>query len=135
MDDFILFGESKAQVTDWRAQIQEYLSNLRLKLHPRKQEIHPAHNGVAFLGFHIFATHRRLCRSNIVAFRKRTRRQILMIKHRLLGFAEFHQSLVCWIGHAAHGDTWRLRKHLFRKLIVSKSCASSRLHSCLKTSS
>ena len=116
MDDFILFGSTKQQLFQWRDQIRIFLSGIRLRLHNRKQEIFPTKNGVSFLGFHLFAWHRRLSQTNIAYFKARTKTQMLMVHNGLMNFVTFRQSLVSWIGHASHGNTWNLRKVLFREI-------------------
>ena len=118
MDDFILFGNEKQRMFDWKSSIKSYLDDIRLRLHPRKQNVFPANNGVPFLGFHIFENHRRLNQDNIRLFKKRTRMQIQSVKSGFLTLREFRQCLVSWIGHAEHGDTWRLRTSLFRDIRI-----------------
>ena len=118
MDDFILFGDSKECMQNWKVKIRDHLEDLRLKLHPRKQEILPSKNGISFLGFVLYPDLRRLSKENITSFRHRSRRQIHEIAVGRLLLSDFKNSLVAWIGHASHGNTWKLRSHLLNDLII-----------------
>ncbi|MBC8277086.1 MAG: group II intron reverse transcriptase domain-containing protein [FCB group bacterium] len=119
MDDFIIFGDSKRKLFGILEEIREYMMGIRLILHPRKQEIFPAKNGLPFLGFYIFRDRRRLLRDGIQRFNKRLKHQMYAISAGKMSLTEFKQSLMSWIGHAQHGDTWRLRKKLFRRINIS----------------
>lgn len=122
MDDFILFGDSKERMQDWKVKIRDHLEDLRLKLHPRKQEILPSKNGIYFLGFAIYSDRRRLSKKNIYSFLQRIEKQVCDIASGQLLLSDFRNSLVAWIGHASHGNTWNLRSQLFKGLkLKSKS--------------
>jgi RNA-directed DNA polymerase len=114
MDDFVLFCDDKAQLQAWKAAIRDSLAaNLRLELHPRKSPVFPVGVGIDFCGFRIHPTHRRLRRSSVRRFVRRFRRQREAYWRGELSFEEMSHSVQSWIAHAAHGDTWRLRRRLF----------------------
>ncbi len=114
MDDFVLFSDDKAQLHAWKAAIKDFLgSHLRLVLHPKKSVLFPVTVGLDFCGFVIYPSHRRLRRSSIRRFTRRFRRQRLAYQQGELSLEAWNTSVKCWIAHAAHGDTWRLRKRLF----------------------
>ncbi len=115
MDDFVLFSDEKAQLHDWKIAIQRFLaSHLRLALHPLKSVVFPGRAGIDFCGFVLFPTHRRLRRSSVRRFVRRFRRQRQAYRSGRLSLASMSFSVCCWIAHASHGDTWRLRRRLFR---------------------
>lgn len=115
MDDFILFSNDKAQLHAWHQAIHDFLAVwLRLTLHPRKSVVFPTRVGLDFCGFRLFSTHRRLRRSSLRRFVHRLRRQRNAYRQGQLSLSDWQTSLRCWIAHAAHGDTWRLRRRLFR---------------------
>ena len=67
VDDFLLFGDDKAQLWDWRAAIIERLAGLRLT-HPRgSAQVQPVQTGIPFLGFVVYPTHRLLKRRKGIA--------------------------------------------------------------------
>jgi len=85
----------------------------RLSLHPAKCGVFWCRDGFPFLGFRLFPTHSRLVRSNVVQFRRRLRRLHADYQAGLIDWETVNQSVQAWIGHAMHGDTWRLREQVF----------------------
>ena len=65
-----------------------------------------------FLGFRIYPDHRRLKRRNGVAFARRLRGWRHLVALGKLTQAELTPRVQGWVAHAAHGDTWRLRRAL-----------------------
>jgi retron-type reverse transcriptase len=115
MDDMLLFSDEKAQLRAWKEAVGRFLGSfLRLSLHPRKSVIFPTHTGLDFCGFLLFPTHRRLRRSSVRRFVHRFRRQREAYRNGELSLEAMSMSVQCWIAHASHGDTWRLRRRLFR---------------------
>ena len=76
MDDLILFDNSKDQLNQWKEAIRKYLQSLKLELHARKCQIYLVRNGVPFLGYKIYPTHRLVLTDNIKRFRKRLKRYL-----------------------------------------------------------
>lgn len=112
MDDFLLFGESKGELSNRRVRIRSLLACLRLELHPRKQEIYPVRCGTPFLGFQVFPDRRRIKRKNVCRFMRRMKKLRGQVRSGRLSEIKFRESLRAWIAHASHGDTWRLRSRL-----------------------
>lgn len=112
VDDFLLFAEDKGQLWRWKTAVRDLLADLRLALHERESTVYPVSNGIPFLGFRVYASHRRLKRRNGVAFQRRLRRWYANVGRGALGYDELAQRLQGWVTHAAHGDTYRLRRSL-----------------------
>ena len=78
--------------------------------------IHRASQGINFLGYRIWPTHRLLRRRAIVKFR----RDIIYLKkqqtHGLATQADITKRIESFTAHAKHADTYRLRKMLFGAL-------------------
>ncbi len=120
MDDFVLFADDKAQLHTWKENIRDFLaSELRLVLHPKKCQVFPVKVGLDFCGFRIYPTHRRLRRSAIRRFVQRFRQQREAFWRGELSLEDMTTSVQCWLAHAAHGDTWRLRERLFADYPIS----------------
>ena len=114
MDDFVLFSDDKQHLQDWKADIRDFLARrLRLSLHPRKSLVFPTRIGIDFCGFVLFPTHRRLRRSSVRRFVRCFRQQREAYRSGEMPLEKVNESLRCWIAHAAHGDTWKLRRKLF----------------------
>ena len=115
MDDFVLFADDTGWLSAARERCREFLAGLRLRLHARKAAISRTQDGIRFLGYRVFPTHRLLVRQNVVRMRRRW--------HRLqAGFAAgewdweaVRRSVAGWWGHASRADTWGLQEQLFRR--------------------
>ena len=114
VDDVTLFGDSKRQLWNWKNRIIEFLAGLRLKIHELKAQVIPVTNGIPWLGFVVYPTHRKLKRRNVVHFRRRLEQNITLFRQNKISFAELDASVQGWINHVRYGDTWGLRTHLFQ---------------------
>jgi len=92
-----------------REQIRDFLVGLRLRLHPTKNVIFPVKEGIRFLGYRIFPTHRLLPKENV----RRVRGMQADYAMGRVSFAEIYQRLMSWNGHARQANTYRLRCRLF----------------------
>ncbi len=111
VDDFLLFSDSKDELNEMHLQIREFLYRYRLTLHPGKSSVYRCRDGFPFLGFRLLPMHAGLTRANVVRFRRRLRALSDAYHAGRIGNSEVNQSVRAWIGHAMHGDTWRLREH------------------------
>ena len=74
--------------------------------------------GIPFLGFRVYPDHRRLKRRNGVAFARRACAMAARdYAHGELTLAEVTRRVQGWVAHAAHGETWGLRRALLRTVI------------------
>ena len=74
VDDFLVFADDKGFLADVRYRVADFLVGLRLRLHPTKNVIFPVRDGIPFLGYRVFRTHRLLAKENVSRFRRRLRR-------------------------------------------------------------
>ena len=74
--------------------------------------MYPVENGIPFLGFTVYPTHRRLRRRNGVAFARRYRQYRRMVRRGEMTSEELTRRVQGWVAHAAHGDTYGLRRSL-----------------------
>jgi len=56
MDDIVMLGTAQ-KLKEARKYIQDFLSEEKLILHPRKQHFHKVSEGVSFVGYKIKDTH------------------------------------------------------------------------------
>ncbi|MEO8084686.1 MAG: reverse transcriptase domain-containing protein [Ardenticatenales bacterium] len=115
VDDIALFADSKHQLWAWLAAIETRLGRLRLTLHPACQVV-PVAEGVPWLGFVVYPTHRLVKRRNLVNFRRRITARIDDYAAGRITFAELDASVQGWINHVRYADTWGLRRHVFSTL-------------------
>jgi RNA-directed DNA polymerase len=123
VDDFLLFSDDKRQLSEAREQIRQFLTVLRLKLHPRKNTIFPVKEGIRFLGYRVFPTHRLLVKENVWRFLRRVRRMQKDYGDRKTTLPEIKQRLMSWSGHARQADTHRLRTYLFDAISFQRATA------------
>jgi retron-type reverse transcriptase len=121
VDDFALFSDDWQLLTDSRQAIEEYLTTLRLKIHPIKSQLFETKHGANFLGFRIFPTYIRVRTDNLRRARKRLRKlqNSYAIGH--VADADVHHTLQSWIAHLSYGNTWQLRQQIFSSLVFARS--------------
>jgi RNA-directed DNA polymerase len=113
VDDFLIFGNDRRRLIEARSEIGAWLARLRVRLHPDKSVIFPVTQGIPFLGYRVFPTHRLLAKSNVRRFRRRLRSLQRRYARHEIDFAEAYRRIISWIGHARQADTFRLRERLF----------------------
>lgn len=118
VDDFLLFCASKAQLWQWKRAIVAHLAGLRLTLHERESTVYPVKTGIPFLGFRIYPDHRLLKSRNGRAFARRYRGLRRDCAHRKISEAQLTVRVRGWIAHAAHGNTWGLRRSILGRKVV-----------------
>jgi retron-type reverse transcriptase len=112
VDDFCLFADDKAQLWVWKDAVRERLAGLRLMMHERSSTVSPVRDGIPFLGFRIYPTHRLLRRRNGVAFARRFRTYRWMVARGEMSPDQLRRRVLGWVAHVSHGDTYRLRRSL-----------------------
>lgn len=119
VDDALGFSDDQEQLREGRKRSQTFLDGWRLLLHPHKNLIYPVVHGMPFLGFRVFPTHRLLLQSGV----KRARQKLKALRRGYragnIPREKITASVQAWLGHAQHGDTWSLRRALFRQYTFS----------------
>ena len=103
VDDFLLFDDSREELTNMKLRIEDSLAGLRLNIHERKSRVYRCPDGVAFLGWRIFPSRTRLVRENVVRFRRRMRNMERAFREGKMGWEEIRPRVHAWIGHARDG--------------------------------
>ncbi len=114
VDDFALFSDSKKQLYEWKRANIDFLAKLRLTVHEAEAQVLPCKDGIPWLGFVVYPTHRRLKSRNVVKFTRRLQNNIDLYQSGKISFAELDASVQGWINHVRYADTWGLRTHVFR---------------------
>ena len=108
VDDFAVFGNDKQALHRLKNDLVEYLHRLRLRMHPDKSRVYKTRDGVPFLGFRHYPTHRIPGKQNIRRFKRRVRDMY----GNGVGVDRLRASIAGWSGFARLGDTARLRECL-----------------------
>jgi len=125
VDDFLVFGESREELENARDEIEAFLGRHRLRIHPRKSRTYRSQDGVTFLGWRLFPERTRLVRRNVIDFRRRVRRMQGDYATGRTSWAEVRLRISSWQGHAAWGNTHRLREALLEEATFQRVDLSS----------
>jgi len=113
MDDFVILHPSKAQLRQWRYAIAAFLDErLHLSLNERTT-IFPASQGIDFLGYRIWRTHRLLRKRSIRDMKRKLKRFERQYSEGQATRTQIYASIQSWIGHAKHADAYNLRQRMF----------------------
>ena len=121
MDDFLVIGSNKRELHRIRQDIADFLSNvLSLRLNSKTQ-VYPAAQGIDFLGYRMWATHRLLRKSSVKRMRRKLKAFAEGYADGSRTFEEINASVQSWLGHAGHADTYRLRCRLFADFVLKEA--------------
>jgi retron-type reverse transcriptase len=123
VDDFLIFSGDKGRLHDARARVETFLERLRLRIHEDKSVVLPTGDGIRFLGYRVFPTHRLLTRQNVRRFRRRMRWMQRSFADGQLSLEAIRPRIMSWISHARQADTYRLRGELFRNMPFQRAAA------------
>jgi retron-type reverse transcriptase len=120
VDDFALFSDSKQALWEYRHAIIAKLASMRLTLHNNEADVFPVSNGIPWLGFVVYPSHRQIKRRNAVKFTRRLAHNLDLYQTGQISFAELDASVQGWINHVRFADTWGLRQHILDQAIITK---------------
>jgi len=112
MDDIIIFGNYKNELTKLKEIVRSYLKKLKLDLHENKSQIYLVKKGVCFLGYKVYPTHRLVKKQNIKRLKLRVKKYIYSLRAGLKDKVKIIQSVQSWLGYAVHADTYNLRNRI-----------------------
>ena len=118
VDDIVVCGDDPARLRAWHAALIARLAALRLIVHSRQPQPRPVGEGLPFLGFTVYPTHRRLKRRKVIYAGRRLTDVSRRASQRALSVSAWRACVQAWIAHARHGDTWGLRRALLRRLVI-----------------
>ena len=119
VDDSLLFADDQPTLWRWREEVIAFSHTLRLAMHENQAQPHPVSEGIPFLGFIVFPTHRRLKRRRGIAFRRRLKALHCRYQVGEIGLEQLEASLQGWINHVRYGDTWELRRAILSEVIIA----------------
>ncbi len=125
VDDFVVLDNDKERLHQVKAAMTVYLDLLRLRLHKRKSRIERVQDGINFLGYKIFPTHRLLKKQNVLHTRRKLIKLACQYRQGRIDLDKIRQSIQSWIGHAQHADTWCLRKRLLASAVFQRGDAKT----------
>lgn len=102
-------AEALQRADECLGRIDDRLSRHRLTAHPGAHP-RPVTEGVPFLGFITFPSHRRIKNRKARHFHRKYRRLRDEARRGEIPWETVTASVRGWVNHAAFGDTWRLRE-------------------------
>jgi hypothetical protein len=110
VDDFLLFFDDKRRLLHWQKAIIERLMSLRLTIHENAAQVRPVIEGIPFLGFIVFPTHRRLKRKKGIAYQRRFKQIRRNWIDGKITSGQMTASVQGWVNHVRFANTWGLRQ-------------------------
>lgn len=104
-DDLVLFGNSRAQMWEYREAIERFASGLRLRLHDRKTHVAPATQPLNFLGMRIHRDQIRLRSQGLRRFTRRIKRMQQGLDSGACTFADVRRSIRAWLAHCGQANS------------------------------
>ena len=113
VDDFVLFSKSKQILRGYKLLIDKALTQLRLITHPTKSTIYRVTDGVPFLGFKIYPTHRIVKKQGTRRFKRHLKNRIHDWRTGQLSPDRLESGLNAWLGHIRFGISKKLEYNVF----------------------
>ena len=121
MDDWIILSPDKRYLWNILKQTKNFLQeNLFLELN-NKTSIFPVSQGIDFLGYRIWATHRLLRKSSKKRMERKLKIYQELYNKKKIDLKDIRASLMSWLGHTAHCNSYNLRRKILGKFILEKN--------------
>jgi RNA-directed DNA polymerase len=115
VDDFLLFGDDKAELKKLGRQCAGHLAEIGLEIHPDKYRLLPTNKAVDFCGYVVRADGRvKVRKSSVRRFQRRYRVRSRAVKGGTMECSELTRSVKAWVAHAQHAQSWGLRRDVLR---------------------
>jgi len=109
MDDFCILHGNKAYLNWLKDEIDRFLrDNLKLEFN-RRTDIFPVSQGIDFLGYRTWETHRLIRNKSKNRMRRKLRRMQGLYARGGIALQAINATIQSWFGHCKHADTYRLR--------------------------
>jgi retron-type reverse transcriptase len=121
MDDMLILTDSKAKAHALKAEIERFLDEqLHLNLN-NKTGIRPVYLGVEFLGFRVWATHRKLRKSSAKKLRRGLRNLRVLYSKGRKTLSETVASAKSYFSIFRHFDGYNLRRKLCKTFVLRRN--------------
>ncbi|MDJ0569633.1 MAG: RNA-directed DNA polymerase [Pleurocapsa sp. MO_192.B19] len=120
VDDFALFGDDWDFLTQARREIEQYLTTLRLIIHPIKSQLFETRHGANFVGFRILPDRIRVRNDNLRRARRRLKQLQADYARGEVTLKDLIQRLQSWSAHLNHGDTYQLQEDIFSQYTFTR---------------
>lgn len=116
MDDFCILHGSRKYLWWLKGEIETFLRHrLALTLN-RKSSLFPISQGVDFLGYRTWTTHKLVRKRSIKKARRKIKAMARLYHDGKISMEKISESARSWSAHCEHADTYRLRRKVFGML-------------------
>ncbi|MDI3548112.1 MAG: RNA-directed polymerase [Halanaerobiales bacterium] len=120
MDDFVILGGDKRHLWEVKQEIEGFLADkLDLQLNG-KTGIWPISQGIDFLGYRIWPTHRLIRKSSIKRMKRKLKAFQRKYREGKIDLEKINATIQSWLGHVSHADSYNLRKKLLGCFVLTK---------------
>jgi retron-type reverse transcriptase len=120
MDDFCILHSNKIYLKHLKDEIALFLEeNLKLRFNNRT-DIFPVSQGIDFLGYRTWETHRLLRNKSKNRMRRKLRKYRKLYSEDNIKLSDVNASIQSWLGHCKHANTYRLREKMLSDVIFTK---------------
>ncbi|GAB6170800.1 RNA-directed DNA polymerase [Paradesulfitobacterium aromaticivorans] len=117
MDDFVILSDKKDELWYLKREIEDFL-NHRLGLSMNgKTGIFPTTQGVDFLGYRVWPTHKLLRKRSMKRIRRALKKFQKEYRQGTVGLDKIHATISSWLGHASHADSYHFTQKLFQETV------------------
>jgi hypothetical protein len=119
-DDFVILKRKKKPLEKIKAKIEDFLKeDLHLRLNWDKTRIISTNRGLDLLGYKVYYFYKLLRRKNVKAFKQRLYFWQERLKEKRLSSKDLIQRIRGWCEYARYGNSYKLRKKLFKDVIFN----------------
>lgn len=120
MDDFCVIHASKKYLAYLKSDIEKFLKARLSLLLNRKTSVFPITQGVDFLGYRTWTSHKLVRKRSIKRMRRKLKVMMYKYKEGRIDLSKINASVMSWVAHCKHADTHSLRKKVLSKLIIAR---------------
>ena len=114
MDDIVILSDDRAQLLDWRRQIEDFMAErLKLELNPKKTFIQPIFHGIDFCQYRIYPNHIRLKKATALRMKRNLKRIQRLYAEGEIDLERAQRTVTSYMGLMSHCDSYQLRKTIF----------------------
>jgi len=126
MDDVVILHQDKSELHRILQEIEVFLSiELKLQLN-NKTAIRPINDGLDYVGFRIWPTHRRLSKKTSKKMKARLKYLKNAFARGEVNADEVHSTLMSYLGMMQHADCYNLRSKIIKDLVLVRNLEDSK---------
>lgn len=118
MDDFVVLHHDKRALWDIKREVECFLADRLLLRLNHRTGVFPISQGIDFLGYRIWPTHRLLRKSSIKRARRGFKKLARDYAEGRIPLERVKASIMSWLGHCKHANTYRIREKVLGDVVL-----------------